>query len=315
MNPECIELRDESKKSSAKVLAGYGFNCYSFRAVNRGYEVEVLWSAPGFETGREQASHNGMPLLFPFPGRIGGAAFEFEGQQYPLESDDGHGNAADGFVHTRPWRVIERSPQHVVGQFQASVDDPSLLNRWPADFRITVRYDLTGNKLHSQIVVENPDQRPLPFGFGAHPYFHVPLGGSGAPGDCVIKVPARGVWEVKDLLPTGRKLPALGTKALCGGLRFSSATFDDIFTTLTCAGGHCESRIEDPASGRKLKLAFDSGFRECAVYNPSHRKAICLGPYTCVPDAMHLSGRGIDSGLRILPPGESWWGNIHIELE
>jgi aldose 1-epimerase len=128
-------------------------------------------------------------------------------------------------------------------------------------------------------------------------------------------VPAKAVWELKDTLPTGRKLPAMGTKALSRGLRFSSASFDEVFTTLTYTGGRCESRIEDPTSGRRLKLVVGNEFRECAVYNPQHRHAICIEPYTCVPDAFRLTGCGADGGLRILASGQSWQGNIQISVE
>ena len=35
---------------------------------------------------------------------------------------------------------------------------------------------MAGNTLTSDIEIENPDTKPLPFGFGTHPYFRVPLG-------------------------------------------------------------------------------------------------------------------------------------------
>ena len=89
----------------------------------------------------------------------------------------------------RPWRVIEHTPQRVVGQFQASLDDPSLLTRWPADFRLTVAYELSGNRLRAQIEAHNPDSKPLPMGLGLHPYFRVPIAPGGRAEDCRITMP------------------------------------------------------------------------------------------------------------------------------
>jgi aldose 1-epimerase len=54
-----------------------------------------------------------------------------------------------------------------------------------------------------------------------------------------------------------------------------------------------------------LTQTFDSSFTQCVVYTPSHRQAICLEPYTCVPDAIRLAAEGNETGLQILQPGES----------
>ena len=70
MNVQQVTIRDEASGSSAKILAGLGFNCYQFTAVDRGTPVEMLWSEPTFESGRCRASGSGIPLMFPFAGRI-----------------------------------------------------------------------------------------------------------------------------------------------------------------------------------------------------------------------------------------------------
>src|SRR5262245_47295730 len=136
MFPEIVTLRDPAAGSSAEILVSQGFNCFRLTAVV-GQPVEVLYAPEDFAKGLSRPSSGGIPILFPFPGRIPGTIFRWEGQEYPLETGDAFGNAIHGFVHTRPWRVIERNESGVVGQFHASQDDPSLARRWPADFRIT----------------------------------------------------------------------------------------------------------------------------------------------------------------------------------
>jgi aldose 1-epimerase len=54
-----------------------------------------------------------------------------------------------------------------------------------------------------------------------------------------------------------------------------------------------------------MTQAFDDFFRACVVFNPPHRQAICIEPYSCIPNAYALAERGIDAGLRVLAPGES----------
>ncbi|MCA9205595.1 MAG: aldose 1-epimerase, partial [Planctomycetales bacterium] len=194
MNP--ITLRTAAG-ASARIAAHLGFNCYEFKAVVDGLTTDVLWAALGFGVDPEQRpSGSGIPLLFPFPGRIRGTSFTWQDKTYPLEAADGRGNAIHGFVYTRPWRVTEQSETRVVGQFQASVDDPSLLERWPSDFRITATYELSDDRLTLTLTFENPGQAPLPFGFGAHPYFRLPLGGNDA-GECRVQVPVRDHWPLQ----------------------------------------------------------------------------------------------------------------------
>ncbi|MEX2186107.1 MAG: aldose 1-epimerase [Pirellulales bacterium] len=319
MTLEIVALRDPSVGSSAQLLPGFGFNCFRFTAVADGGEIDVLWAEDGFETGARRPSGSGIPILFPFPGRIGGTTLDYQGRSYQLEAGDGRGNAIHGFVLNRPWRVVEQSDQHVVGQFQASVDDPSLRDSWPADFRITLAYRLAGNTLSLDARLENPGETPLPMGFGVHPYFRVPLGPAGAANRgaadrCRVRVAAAEYWELADMLATGRRLPAADRGPLEGGMDFADTKFDDVFTALGFDGDWSTSTIDDPQSGRTVRVSFDRAFRECVVYNPPHREAICIEPYTCVPGAIELAARGIDAGLRTMMPGESLNARVRIAV-
>ena len=314
MSPETITLTDQKAGSSASILT-LGFNCYQFQAMFGGKPIDVLWSAPNFAAGTERSSGSGIPILFPFPGRIQGVDFEWEGKTYRLQPGDKFGNAIHGFVHTRKWRVLEQSPSRAVGVFQASVDDSSLLACWPADFKITATYELLGNTLRSHFRLENPDAKnALPCGFGTHPYFRVPLGGPTAD-ESRIRVPARERWKLADMLVTGEREPLSNVTAFHSGLRFCETRFDDCFTNLVWNDDECRAHIADPASGRTLTMAFTRAFRECVVYNPPHRQAICIEPLTCPPDPFRLSKLSVDAGLRVLAPGESFEAHVEMRLE
>jgi aldose 1-epimerase len=312
---EVVTLRDESTGSSAKVLVGYGFNCYQFEAVCGGEPIDVLWSAPNFESGRERPSHSGIPILFPFPGRISGTSFDFRGHSYPLEAGDAFGNAIHGFVLNRPWQVVEQSPRRVVGRFRASQIDASLLQRWPADFELTMSYELEGNSLRSDIEVVNPDDKPLPMGLGTHPYFRVPLGRGGEAAACRVTVPAREYWVLENMLASGKRLPADGDKGLRAAVEFSQTRFDDVFSGLEFQEGQCRTSIEDPTSRRRMTMTFGKEFPACVVYNPPHREAICIEPYSCIPDAFRLAEAGIDAGAVVLEPGQRWRSQIEIRID
>jgi len=253
--------------------------------------------------------------LFPFPGRIGGAAFTFNGREYDLEPGDPFGNAIHGFVYNRPWRVVEQTASRVVGEFQASVDDPSVLKRWPADFHIRVSYEVRGRELASEIRYENTGNGPLPCGFGTHAYFRLPLADESDAAETIVSVPVDRVWEADQMLPTGRQLPVPAEQRLASGLRLNDHQFDNCFTgMLPDADGKVRTRLTDLAHRRVVTQTFDRSFTQCIVYTPPHREAICLEPYTCVPDFFRLAAEGHETGMQLLTPGEAFETRIQISV-
>src|SRR4051794_35968491 len=116
MTPEIVTIRDPASDASADILVSQGFNCFRFTAMPEGQPVEALYAPDDFRTGEGRPSRGGVPLLFPFPGRIAGTAFRWEGKDYPLEAGDAFGNAIHGFVLSRPWRLVDHADNQVAGQ-------------------------------------------------------------------------------------------------------------------------------------------------------------------------------------------------------
>ena len=114
---------------------------------------------------------------------------------------------------------------------------------------------------------------------------------------------------------TGKKVPLEDPQQFHHGQTFGSMTFDNVFSDLVFSGGLCQAVIEDPSSGKRTVLAFDRAFRECVVYTPPHREAICMEPYTCAPDPFRLKRLGVAAGLRVLASGESFQARVDIRLD
>jgi len=115
--------------------------------------------------------------------------------------------------------------------------------------------------------------------------------------------------------PTGQVLAARPDQLLAKGLRLVDHQFDTVFTNVRPdADGMVRTRLADPATGRTLTQTFDSSFTQCVIYTPGHRQAICLEPYTCVPDAIRLTAEGHKTGLQILKPGEAFETKILLEV-
>jgi aldose 1-epimerase len=250
--------------------------------------------------------------MFPFPGRIPGTTFRWEGKNYELEGVDALGNAIHGFAMRRAWRVVEQDESRIMGEFHAWRDDPALKERWPADSLLRATYALRGNALEATYRIENPGRTPLPFGFGIHPYFRVPLGGKSAD-DCIVWLPVTERWVLKDMLPTGKRRVLPETETFDNGSRFGELKLDDVFTGLTDNAGITEASIQDPG-GLAVAIRWPvEHFRECVVYTPPHREAICIEPLTCAPSAAALATKGFEAGWRVLSPGGSFEARVTIE--
>ncbi|WP_197525440.1 aldose 1-epimerase [Pseudobythopirellula maris] len=315
---EAIEIRDPASGATARVLPCLGFNCFSWRApVGDTQPRELLWAEPGFESGDKRHSRSGIPLLFPFPGRIGGARFEFEGQTYELEPGDPHGNAIHGFAANRPWRVIDQQGDCVTAEFRHSQDAADAVGQWPSDYLLTASYQVAGGRLRFTLRAENVGDGPLPFGFGTHAYFRLPLAEVADPEATVVRAPVGEQWTLSEMLPTGETVSGKDS-LLVEGAPLAGRGFDTVFTLSSqmAAGqptGPLVTSLVDSGSGREVRQTFDESMTCCVVYTPDHREAICLEPYTCVPDPFALESRGVAAGLRVLAPGEVYETEITLE--
>lgn len=309
---EILQLTDAQTGSTVRIAAHLGFNCFEFQARMANGIVDVLWSMPDFESGGSRPSRSGIPILFPFPNRIRHGRFAWQGRHFELPT--WHGHAIHGFCLDRAWRVIQDGSDFATGEFQLSVDAPDRLPLWPGDFRLRVRYELRNNVLRCDVHITNPGDTDLPWGFGTHPYFKVPLAVGSAPRHCLVQASTSRQWELDGVMPTGRVIPVQPGKDLREGEYFDQLFLDDVYTGLTPRGNVDECLVMDEKAGLEVVQRFDArAFRELVVFTHPNRTSICLEPYTCVTDAINLQPQGIDAGLQVLPPGAEFRTWIEIQ--
>jgi len=307
-----ITITDAQTGSTARIAPELGFNCFEFRAMVGGRLVDVLDSAPDFAAGGQRSSGSGIPILFPFPSRIRAGRFIWQGREFSLPVGDKFGNAIHGLCLDRAWRVIAKGDDFVSGQFQLSVDAPDRLSLWPTDFLIEVDYELIQNRLRANFRISNPSDKPLPWGLGTHPYFKLPLGAESSGGQCLVEVPSSQRWELIDCLPTGERLELDDAFDLRDGAYVEMLHLDDAYTAIQCDGPQFDCLVVDERAGLQVTLTSPPIFREIVAYTPPSRTSICLEPYTCPPDAINLTARGIDCGWRTLGPGSEFHTWIDI---
>ncbi|APZ92146.1 aldose 1-epimerase [Fuerstiella marisgermanici] len=315
---QIVVLNDPITGSSAQIAAHLGFNCFDFTARVNDESVAVIHAAEGFADGTKPPSHSGIPLLFPFPNRIRSGRYSWDGKDYELPESlvgyEGSGNAIHGFCLDRPWRIVSQTESSVTGVFQTSKDAPERLPLWPADAEIEICYSLNNACLRADIEVGNPSDTPLPWGFGTHAYFKLPLSRNSDADKCAVYAPVKKTWELNGCLPTGQILDPPKDAQLDRSPYFGDLKVDDVYTSVESSNGVVECKVTDEQAGLQMIQRCDDSFREIVAFTPPWATAVCLEPYTCTTDAINLQQQGVDAGLQVLEPGGKWNGWIEIAV-
>jgi len=137
-----------------------------------------LWSLRD-EAGRELMTDadprwwtGHAPLLFPFVGRSRGDVYRLGGHEFAMTQH--------GFARRKPFEVVDQADNTLTLRLEA---DAETRNIYPFDFRLDMRFALSGRSLHMTATVTNRGEADMPFAFGYHPAFAWPLPYGGAAAD------------------------------------------------------------------------------------------------------------------------------------
>lgn len=280
------------------VEVGGGLRSYSLGAwaVLDGYREDEMCGA-----GRGQ-------LLVPWPNRIDGGAYSFEGKdlQLPL-TEPLKRNAIHGLARWSAWTVLEAEASRAVLAHTIHAQPG-----YPFTLDLTASYRLGEAGLAVRLTAVNAGAFPCPFGSGAHPYVTV--------GEELVDTASLLVPAAVRLLNDDRGIPT-GTAAVEGGeYDFRSMrplgrlVLDTAFTGLDRDGdGRARVVMTAGDGSRSVTVWADAQHPYLMLFtgdtlDPDRRRhGLAVEPMTCAPNAFR-SG----DGLRVLQPGEEWTGEWGI---
>lgn len=332
---EAIEaLRDSATGAEALVWPGFGSNCFSLALpspVDGATRVTVIQDPPSLDEIRQRPSWWGVPLLFPFPGAMPDGVFSFQGQRYRLGRPDqpvvpegkevpGTRRNFHGFVMDLPWRVSGRSADDqgaVVRSTLDSRDHPEAHEGFPFPYRVEAAYRLDERGLRLDFGVQNPGEGTLPFGFGAHPYFKLPLGEEGSPAECLVRIPASERWNPHERA----SVPVPEALDLRSPRPFVEQTYNGIYRGLARlpddegGPGAIEAFVRDPHAGIETVMRASGQFQNVVFWSPPGRTELCLEPWTCPSNVFNLAAEDVPGhGMLTLAPGDTWSATMWISL-
>lgn len=311
-DPATVRLLSDGG-AQATLFAGLGLNLLDWRPLVNGVAVQAMHCEPDAVAGGSP-TRSGCPILFPFPNRIAGAQFEWEGTTITVPvAHPGDTNAIHGCCARVPWKSIHASgPSGVTGTFLISRDAPDDFS-WPGDLELALTFDLTDTALRLSATVTNRGTSAAPFGMGYHPYFS--LLGATSLDEMQLQVPAASRWQLVDGVPTGVQEPVTDEWDLHQSSPVGARVFDDVYTHLPSfspGADGLQPRAQISGPELTLTLRCDAAWRDLVVFTPGHRQALAVEPYTCPSDAVHLTAAGLEVGWRVLQPQESWTGTVEI---
>ena len=313
----------EGQKAVAEIAPGLGNNCYAFQVAGTrsgpegGNWLNLIDAPPGLETLQEHPDIYGIPILFPFPNRIRGGAWQFEGETYQFDKPPDSPTSIHGLLLSRPYQVESHTADADGAALVCALDSrdfPDIGRQYPFPFRIWITYTLKDAVLSMGVSIQNTGSRNMPMGFGIHPYFRVGLSPDANASTAMIKVPAATYWELDaDSVPTGKRLAAIDALDLRDGKPFADLTLDHVFTDVQMeVDGVSRCVIENRDTGHGMVMESGGRFRELVVYTPPGRDVICFEPYTCPTDAINLEASAIPAGVIVLAPGETFSATVRI---
>ena len=279
-----------------------------FLVQHDGREIDILW---GYSGGRHKKGGQG-DVLIPFPGRVAGGRYQFDGHRYQLECNDKEGpNAIHGFVRTMHWQVSRADPAHV--SFKVRLEAAQYGPRgYPFSLAVEVTYLLNDRGLSCSFAVRNVGRTPAPVGVGFHPYFTV---GTDRIDDAEVEIPAAAYLAFEHLVPTGAVISVTGMEwdyRRCR--RIGDRRFNHCYMDLERdSAGTSIARLRNELNGRSIDIHMDRSFTAVVLYTgdaiaDAPRRALAIEPMTCGTDAFNHP----EWGLKRLEPEETFTGRYAV---
>ena len=281
-------------------------------ATLRLYEWQGRPVLAGFGAESRSTAGRGQ-VLAPWPNRIRGGRYEFDGRTHQLPIDEPtRQNAIHGLVRWSPWILVD----HDVGSVTLT---HTLYPRdgYPFLLELIVTYSLDDHTgLAISMSAHNAGAETCPFACGAHPYL---VAGTGPVDDWRLELRADTRLITDDQsIPVGSEAvestPFDFRYARLVGSTVLDTCFTDLHRDLDEGTNKARAVLTGNGSGAPMVTVWmDDAFPYVMVFSadpldgPERRAALAIEPMTAAPDAFR-SG----AGLIRLQPGETWTGSWGI---
>lgn len=265
----------------------------------RTYRIGGVDVVDGYRIGEMCTAVRGQPLI-PWPNRLRGGAYDWDGESYqvPIDEPD-KGNALHGLTRWCNWTLQERTESSVTARLRLH---PSL--GYPFALDLAVCYEVGPGGLTVATTAHNVGARACPYAHGAHPYVTV---GTERVDEALLRLPASTCLVTDETqIPTDRR-PVDGTPLDFRRPRpVGDVAIDHAFTDLQRDRDGLARLVLSARDGRRSVTVWADGsyphlqvFTGDTLAEPERRRrGLGVEPMTAPPNAFATG-----EGLRRLEPG------------
>lgn len=229
-------------------------------------------------------------VLIPWPNRVAGGKYKWEGKtlQLPVNEPE-RGAALHGLRAEEDWQVTDVGASHVTLETEILPTEG-----YPFHLVATTSYSLEPEGgLTVTITTRNSGADTAPYGVSIHPYLTcgVPVE------ECVLRVPAASITVMDQVMTPVGVTAVEGEMDLRDPISLKGRKLDDAFTDLP--EGAWTVTLADPETGRAVELRASTRWVQVFAGEKLGKKGVAVEPMTCPADAFNS---GTD--LIVLAPGE-----------
>jgi aldose 1-epimerase len=246
----------------------------------------------GFAEDERPSGGRGQTLV-PWPNRVAGGRYRFEGVEHQLPlTEPGKGNASHGLARWVEWHVADRAQDAVTWEYVVA-PQPG----WPTSLLVRVSYALADDGLTVTTVATNVGAAACPYGTGAHPYLTV---GTPTVDDAVVRLPANR-WSETDQrgIPVGSASVDGTAYDLRSPRQLGDTVLDTPYADLDRDDdGRWRVRMAAPGEDEPLELWADEAYGYAQLFTgdglpeDERRRGLAVEPMTCPPNAF-VTGEGV----------------------
>ena len=269
------------------------------------------WSVlDGYGVGEVPLGAYGQ-VLIPWPNRLAGGRYEFEGHAYQVPlSEPAQSNALHGFARWMTWSVVERQADRARLRLLLHPREG-----YPFALSVDIDYAVNPTGVSVTTTARNVGRSNLPFANGFHPYLSV---GTRSIEDCRLEIPAA-TWLPTDerQIPTGHASVEASLYDFRAPRVIGPTRLDTGFTNLVRdPDGMARVKLTSPDGSRRVALLMDETYGYVMAYTGDtladkarRRRALGVEPMTAAPNAFQTG-----EGLCVLSPGQAFVSRWGLEI-
>ena len=290
----------------AGILPQTGASVAFGRVHKDGQWIDILRPTPESDYGNSSSCSSF--IMLPWCNRIKNGLLRFNGQEYQLRTTKDDGTARHGDVRGRAWNIDHADDTHI--RMSLRSDDFPDMN-WPFNFSAVAEYALDEQLFIWTLTLKNEDSRPMPAGFGHHPYF---VRSTKQPPQVQIFCDQQ--FELVDYMATAAPVPVKPVTDFREFRPLEDYELNDLLTGRTNHEADACAHLLFPESDLRIGMIAETLFEHILIFSPQGKPFFAVEPMTNASDGFNLHADNIPgSGVFVLQPGEEKSGQVTLDFD